>query len=289
MLSQRHTRKRAHKEKERLYWKRIQRHLAGAVLDKYGRQNGGGRNMYGMYNLNGISNNENNNLNNHENINIQLSKEKQIILNDKLYKYKDTQDGSYIYLFGDGENCFQIDIDIDSDSKKYAILQTFHNYPQCSQTYDSTGRDMLLAVVELLKEREDISYMELTDQSSKELKNGKRIPLADMYFVCTGKTWYGEVLPMTPLERNIKTDIIRVHTNTWNSVYACLQENYPDVTIPVDISDIDTSAEGSAMAVFNRIKEAKGDFFADYGMHLALCSGYTTFRGSRWRYNFLVN
>lgn len=151
----------------------------------------------------------------------------------------------------------------------------------------ATGKDLLLAVVEILRGRDDISYMTIQDESHKDLPNGKSIPLADMYFVCTGKTWYGSIITLQSQNKKLYDRAYsKITKNAWINVYKCFKDDYPDFTIPDDISDINIKKPGSAMQVFQRIKEARTDFFADYADDIALCSKIKTMQGSVWTYTF---
>lgn len=219
--------------------------------------------------------------------------DKTVTVNEKRYKYRETENGMNIVLRkSDTDVCFHIRILPENTvtKKKMAILQSFHQYPSCSVDDTATGRDLFDAVIQILKERKDILYMELQDESHKDLPNGKSIPLADMYFVCTGKTWYGSIVPLTPIgkitNKILRKIIHKVNTNTWLTVSRGLLEYYSTVSIPVDISDIDITKSGSAMQVFQRIKEAKTDFFADYAYGISICSGFSSLTGSGWRYTF---
>jgi hypothetical protein len=303
MPGSRRTQRKKRSESERRFWKDRLRSIYRKNLEKgitrltkwkSFQTRGGGKNMYGFNNFSeeNYSLNSENNQNNNTNCQEKSFIEKTVTFNGKNYTYREEEGGDYLYLFrGEAKRyCFEIDIQIDSENKKYAHLRSFYNFSDCSQQKNSNGKDLFLAVVELLKQRKDIiSYMDLTDDSGKELPNGKKIPLGDMYFVCTGETWYGSLLPLVPdkmIAEDINISRKKVRRNRWNNVYNCLKARYPSLTIPVDISDIDTTKPGSAMQVFRRIKEAKTDFFADYGYNISVCSGYRTISGTVWRYYF---
>ncbi len=218
--------------------------------------------------------------------------EKIVTIHGKRYKYRETKSGNFLYLYrGENKrNCFEIILDIDEEGNKYAHLDSFYNFDNCCNTMDSSGRDLFLAVVELLRERGNLKYMKFSDNSGKELETGEWIPLADTYFVSMGNTWYGSILPLIPL-KPITTEIFQgyvnvVRKNRWDNVYECLKQHRPDISIPINISDIDTTMEGSAMIVFRRIKDAKSVFFAEYGYLLATCCGFPTMSGKMWKYNF---
>ncbi len=216
--------------------------------------------------------------------------DKTITVKEKRYKYRVTEDGSHIVLrSSDTDVCFHIRIvpSIEYPGKKMAILQTFHQYSSCSLDDDGTGKDLFLAVIKILRSRKDIATMELQDESYKELENGKRIPLADMYFVCTGKTWYGSIVTLTPLNEELFHDSLqKLQTISWDTVFKCLQAKKPGLQLPVSIANMNTNSAGSAMKVFQRIKEAKTDFFADSMNSIISCIGYSSMKGTGWRYTF---
>jgi hypothetical protein len=216
--------------------------------------------------------------------------DKMITVKGKRYKYRETENGMNIVLRKtDAEVCFHIRI-LPEDTvtkKKIAILQTFHQYSSCSVDDKATGRDLLLAVVTILQERKDIIRMELQDESHKDLPNGKSIPLADMYFVCTGNTWYGSIIPLEPQNKTLYIESLKkIQKLSWKKIITCLQRKVGLITIPADISNINTSVPGSAMQVFQRIKETKSDFFADYMNYIISCIGYSSMRGTGWAYYF---
>ena len=101
-------------------------------------------------------------------------------------------------------------------------------------------------------------------------------------FLATGKTWSESFLPILPAPEIADTvarwrDVVR--QNRWSDVSRCLGGT---VQLPVDISDIDIDAPGSAMLVFRRIKHSRSGFFAEWGLELMRCSNIGTFYGTRW-------
>lgn len=224
--------------------------------------------------------------------NIKLDKkyvEKIVTIHGKQYKYRETESGQFIYLYR-GENkrrCFEINIDIDKDGNKYAHLDSFYNYSNCCITMDSTGRDLFLAVIKLLTERGDLKYMLFSDNSGKDIGNGKWISLADVYFATTGETWYESIVPLVSEDMDTyNLTYKKVISATWNKVYEYLKDTEPLLIIPVNISDVDGNARGSAMQVYWRIKEAATDFFALYRPLIMPSMGCSSMSGMKWRYYF---
>ncbi len=253
--------------------------------------------MYGVEindnvsNVSSVDNSNNNNTINIVNFKSEKYVEKIVIVNGKSYKYRETESGDAIYLYRreNTKTCFEIFLDVDKNGDSYAHLDSFYNFDDCCNTMDSTGRDLFLAVVQLLKERGGVKYMLFSDNSGKELENGEWISLADTYFVSTGKTWYESIVPLTPDDpARYKTAHKNVMKATWASAYKILKENNPELVIPVNISDINVHAQGSAMKVFRRIKEAEPNFFADNKYSIMPSIKYTSMSGMKWKYYFPI-
>jgi hypothetical protein len=213
--------------------------------------------------------------------------------NRYIYTYTVTKDETkYAVYRKKGRHCFIMYLfdDEERKGKKMAVLESLDQFTDCSLDNGATGKQLLLAAIQILRNRKDVSYVDLNDKSGKNLPNGKKIPLADMYFVCTGKTWYGSIIPLVPSgntkQEDINIDITTVNTNTWADVSTCFKKYYPDFYVPVDISDIDVTSPGSAMQVYRRIKESNSDFFADFSVRIPQCNNYSSMKGSSWRYYF---
>lgn len=182
--------------------------------------------------------------------------------------------------------CFGILI---SPTQIEAELHDFVRNDSCSLDSGATMQTAALAAFQVARDY-GVKHIVLTDNSNKLLPSGKKFNLSLMYFLTSGKTWYETYLPIYP-DPSFASDIEQwrniVATNTWDKVYACLRTYYPDIVIPVQINDIDTSKPGSAMEVFRRIKEAKTDFFSDYGNNLAPCSGIASPQSKVWHADFI--
>ena len=214
--------------------------------------------------------------------------EKIIEYNGKRYKYRETDDGNHIFLYRkQGASCFEIFIETVSGIT-FAHLNTFNNFSDCSIDNDSVGSDMLLAIVDILKPRTDITYLAFSDNSGKEIAPNVWIRLSDVYFVATGKTWYGSVLPLVPDDQEFFNYNYRQITSaTWTETLRFMEYHSTiPIKIPVSIKDIDPTAPGSAMLVFRRIKDAKTDFFAKYRNLIMPSVGCNSFFSSTWRYYF---
>jgi hypothetical protein len=166
--------------------------------------------------------------------------------------------------------CFLLFVNKD----KTAELHSMRHSADCALQDNANSRNLLHAALALAKER-GAHRIELTDVANKHLLSGKSFRLSNMYFLTTGRTWfetYGGFRPIATDERDVSGWRQQVLTNRWGRVFACLRNKLPTITIPVDISDIDGDAKGSAMEVLRRIKEARTSFFADYERALLECS-----------------
>lgn len=202
------------------------------------------------------------------------------------YQYRCMEEGTtYVFNGGGKRPCFVLRID---PIEKSAILLDLVRVDPCSMNSGATMKAAAKAAFALAQEV-GVQRITLTDNSTKRLDNERRFSLADMYFLSSGKTWYESFLPIRPVasqEAEIDRRREKIRTNTWDAIISCLREVHPDATIPVDISDIDTSASGSAMAVFSRIKSARTDFFAKYRIELPSCSGISSLFETDWYYNY---
>jgi hypothetical protein len=201
-------------------------------------------------------------------------KEGIVVQNGFRYRYTcHVEDGIYIRINGGARKpCFVLMLTPDH---RTGILEDVATRSDCSLDPGSTMKIAGAAAFQLAREY-GITRIELTDNSTKTLTSGKRFKLSTMKFLTTGQTWYESFLPIKPPpEKAAKVEQWRniVRTNTWANVYACLRAANPGVVIPVDISDIDSTLPGSAMKVYQRIKESNTDFFADYDDELVSCNG----------------
>jgi hypothetical protein len=199
------------------------------------------------------------------------------------YRYRCEEEGdtTLIYSGGNARPCFILHIYPDTHT---ALLADFVNVRNCSVNTDAPAQAAGLAAFALARER-GVSHITLVDNSSKQSPSGKKFSVAETSFLTTGKTWYESFLPLRPvpaLAAALERWRQSVTTNTWSDVFTCLSLDRPDIQIPVDISDIDVSAAGSAQLVLRRIKSARTDFFADYRYELPKCSGVGSLHGSEW-------
>ncbi len=185
------------------------------------------------------------------------------------YDYREFPMGNLIEIRGGRtrgkRECFLLLLEPDNNT---AILQGIKAGEDCSLDGGATTKNMLKAAFILAKER-GAKSISLSDTSKKYIDDTHFFYLSEMYFVTYGMTWYEAAgLGIRPPDDKLKlVNLWRkyAHTNTWDAVASKL-EPFPDV--PIDISDINTSAPGSAMQMFKRIKEANTSFFVDYSEQL---------------------
>ena len=198
------------------------------------------------------------------------------------YKYTCYVDqNTYVFNGGMGRPCFVLHTYPNSTD---GLLADFIRSGTCSIDPGATTKHAGRAAFALAKEL-GVKELRLTDNSSKHISPTKAFVVSDMEFLSLGKTWYETFLPIVPepsAQSYIEIARVRVHQNTWADVFTCLTLRFPTIEIPVAVDDIDTSAPGSAMIVFQRIKNAKSDFFADYRWGLTQCNGFDSLHGSSW-------
>ncbi len=200
------------------------------------------------------------------------------------YRYRYTcwvDENTFVFNGGSGKPCFVLHTFPNSTD---GILADFIRNGKCSIDPGATTKHAGAAALALAKQL-GVKQLRLTDNSSKYISASSSFIVSDMEFLSMGKTWYETFLPIQPAPSDrafIEAARIRVHQNTWDDVFTCLKMKHPDISIPVDIEDIDTTASGSAMIVFQRIKEAKTTFFVDYKRDLPICSGFDSLRGTDW-------
>ena len=178
------------------------------------------------------------------------------------------------------QECFFLLIEPDNT----AILQGIKAGEDCSLDGGANTKNMLKATFRLAKEK-GATEIQLADDAKKYVDKDKDqyFFLSDMYFLTTGYSWYESagvgVHPTAVFHKAVEDWRNRVRTNTWVSVVVNLPQ---PVHVPVDISDIDVTASGSAMIIFKRIKEANTTFFADYMAYLPNANGIGPMRSISW-------
>lgn len=216
---------------------------------------------------------------------VKCEKERGIIaVDDVRYPYYCFEDDPHTLVFNGGlrdkRPCFALHVYPET---KRAVLVSLETSSTCSldpdaETVKTAGRAAFALAASL-----GVTEITLSDTAKKIIPGGGgEFIVSNMEFLTRGQSWYETFLPVKP-EKNIAKYRKRALTNTWDQVYKCLcAEEGHIVPIPVDISDINTGADGSAALVFQRIKEARTDFFARYANHLLECSGLVSLSGNVW-------
>lgn len=130
---------------------------------------------------------------------------KTIEIDPYIFKYDETNDRIIALSKKKRQPCFRIDF--FPDDKIINIDISYYSdccYNQNLLLPDSNGVQIMLnAAIGLLFQRRDIlkyTKIYITDNSGKniETEKGKEaiVNLADMYFVCSGCTWYSTLIPM---------------------------------------------------------------------------------------------
>lgn len=127
---------------------------------------------------------------------------------------------------------------------------------------------MLNAAIAAVFQRKDVKYYNriyLTDNSGKKLETDKEsiVNLADMYFICTGCTWYSTLIPMF-LEKEpehnsfiqFRKNIIGSFALSWNDLLKGVSEKckFDLENIREIYKEEDASSPGSASRILNTIR-----------------------------------
>lgn len=205
-----------------------------------------------------------------------------ISVNGASYKYSCHVDGNtYVINGGNRRPCFVLHMYPDNTQ---ALLLDIMRSGTCSIDPGATTKHAGTAAFALAKEL-GATRIILTDNSTKHLTDTSAFVVSDMEFLSSGRTWYETFLPIRPvphLQAGVERFRNTVRQNSWDTVLNCLRELHPDIVVPVSADGIDTSAPGSAMLMFRRLKAARTIFFADYRWELPSCSGIMTLQGSQW-------
>lgn len=196
------------------------------------------------------------------------------------YTYTCYEDDENTLLFNGGNRrpCFVLTI---RPAERSATLITLERSSSCSLDTGATTQSAGKAAFILAAER-GVKRITLTDNAVKPMgAPDNKFVVSDMEFLTQGRSWYETFLPVVPTI-DLEPSRAIVRNNTWDSVFACLRQKDPAAIVPVDISDINTTKQGSAMTVLQRIKEGRTDFFARYRWFLPLCSGVPTLHGMEW-------
>jgi hypothetical protein len=109
---------------------------------------------------------------------------------------KDEYDHMYAYGNDDVNYCIILRIDVENKYKECSI-NSLSNTGRCiidDMYYNKKGTFLvklaLSFIKNVLKIKHNLKIATLKDNATKICKNGQSIPLADMYFLLNGNTWY---------------------------------------------------------------------------------------------------
>jgi hypothetical protein len=148
---------------------------------------------------------------------------------------------------------------------------------------------MLTAVMKLIFMRKDIEIytkIKITDNSGKNVSSDNKksiVNLADMYYICTGCTWYSSLIPMFLQKEseynnfiNYRTNIIGEYSLTWNE----LLDNVSEVCAS-DLENIrkiynenNVDSPGSASHILNIIRINRKYSYIFYNFIEELLNGF---------------
>ena len=180
----------------------------------------------------------------------------------------------------DKQPCFAMHIIPGADS----ILLTLNRGNNCFEDEHDQSSDIVLAGLEIAKLKGAKTF-EFTDNSSIRIE-GKKISLADLLFLTTGKTWYERILPIKPsTEESIKDVEIwrkKNKSNSWKYIYNNLLKLKIDADL--DTTGIDINKAGSAMKVLERAKKSKiyHNFFYECMKQLLIASLFPDLKEDAW-------
>jgi len=180
----------------------------------------------------------------------------------------------------DKQPCFMMTITPGGASE----LQSISRGISCFEEDHDNSADIVLAALEIAKLKGAKTF-EFTDNSTKTV-NGKKLPLADLIFLTTGKTWYERILPIKLVTSNdiSKVDSWRYNAfnNKWSDIKKLLVKQ--KISSDFDESGININVNGSAMEILNRAKLSKkyDVFFYTYMEELMIASLIPPLKGKQW-------
>lgn len=178
--------------------------------------------------------------------------------------------------------CFILTIDRSDPSS--AVLQEVERRDGiCFRDDHADTRNVVRAAMDIAARR-GVKMIQFTDWSY--ILCPKRIHLADLSMLTTGKTWYESILPhlrcVSPEGEDLEHYRHLARTNTWRQVGHGLIDI--DLTNSRNGTSIDIDAPGSAMEVLNSMKKDRGfcEFLALNMRKLLERSGIHSLKGTEW-------
>jgi hypothetical protein len=182
------------------------------------------------------------------------------------------------------------------------ILIDISYYPDCAHNIDLpkskgvyTMFQMIFHFIITHKDIELYNYIQLTDNSSISIEykgNNYFVNLANMYFLCTGCTWYSSILPII-LKKYIDFEhyildrykIIGPDAISWSSFLeklpALVKNKFQEIINP---KSFDINKPGTARLVLNKMKELKAYtiIYHLYENELLTAFGVSSLTGKDW-------
>ena len=153
-------------------------------------------------------------------------------------------------------------------------------------------RELVLGAVNVAKGLGYTKFALVDDSCVGSSIYSYKYSLADMHFVCYGRTLYESILDVSPQYwsvGNMRKYRDAVSNAVWSDVYRSLAESDEGVNFNFDIADIDVKAPGSCMSVLARVaaldNEASSKFFTSSLMDIQFATGRQRFHGSIWTIN----
>jgi hypothetical protein len=182
------------------------------------------------------------------------------------------------------------------------ILIDISNYPDCTHNIDLPKSKGIYTMFQLIfyfilnhKDIELYNYIQLTDNSSIPVKindTNVYINLANMYFLCTGCTWYSSMLPIflknyVDFERYIRDryKLIGPNAPSWytflENLPSHIKNKFEEAINPINV---DIHKSGTALLILNKMKQLKVNtiFYNLYENEMLNAFSVSSLTGKDW-------
>jgi hypothetical protein len=215
---------------------------------------------------------------------------------------EDEYDRSIMCIARSGGICFRIDF---SEDIKTIDITTVSYYSTCAQNKaleEGEGtKIMYLAIMKIILTHPNVGKYDkilLTDNSTRLVPtyDGKRkvkVLLMDMYYLCTGCSWYASVCPMFMANREDET----LHMEERNNIVGEKPIKYEEFLnrlkyinelayseLQTIVGYIGINADNNASYVLNEIRKVKvySEFFNKHNRVLISAMSVTSLNGTKW-------
>jgi hypothetical protein len=221
-----------------------------------------------------------------------------------------TVDGLKIY-YNVTKNMYGDDFIVFVDGSDAALAED--RYPSLTMSVDDEGfavfrwlersnvtiidcvdnlRELVLGAVKVAKDLGYTKFALVDDSCMGSSVYSYKYSLADMHFVCYGRTFYESILDVTVQywsDENMRKYRDAVSNATWSDVYKQLNLSERDFDFKFDIANVDINAPGSCMIVLARVaalnNEASSKFFTSSLTDIQFATGRQRFHCSEWTLN----